>query len=199
VGEQPFVKTALAGAFFVLMPLVVVVMLIGKVWSVLRKLSGAAVDRLPTAGFDHLPLAMLITIASLVLFCYLLGRLVVPKRDLNEGTRLERTVLKRVPGYQILRGMALAFVGLEGAKTVKVALLRREEKVAELVIVVEAVDDHRFVVFLPESPLPMTGTVLVVEKELLEMLPVRAVQALQAFSRWGGGVAELVSSGGMRG
>lgn len=197
--EHPFVKTALAGAFFVLMPLVVVLMLMGKAVSGLSELSGTVVNRLPNAGLDHLPLAMLLTIAFLVLVCYLLGRLVVPRRDVREGTWLERTVLNRVPGYQILRGMALAFVGLEGAKTIKVALLRREEKVAELVIVIEAVDDHRSVIFLPESPVPMTGTVLVVDNELLELLPATTVQTLQVFTRWGGGAANLVTTSASRG
>jgi len=193
VKNRPFFKTAVAG-FFVLMPLVVVIMLAGKAVSVLRGLSGAVVDRLPTAGFDHLPLAMLLAIASLALLCYALGRLVAPKRDLREGTWLEQKVLQRIPGYQLVRGLTMAFFGLEGAKTVKAALLRREEKVAELVIVIEAVDDHRHVVFVPESPAPMTGTVLVVEDELLEFLPASAVQALQTFTRWGGGVADLVKN-----
>jgi uncharacterized membrane protein len=199
VKEFPFVNTALAGAVFVLMPLVVVSLLIGKAWEALRKLSGTVVDRLPATGLDHLPLAMLLTIASLVLLCYLLGRVVAPTRDINEGTWLERKVLQRIPGYQILRGMALAFLGLEGAKSIKVALLRREDRVAELVIVIEAVDDHRSVIFVPESPAPMTGTVLVVDNELLEVLPIGAGRALQAFTRWGGGVADLVPKGAIRG
>jgi uncharacterized membrane protein len=199
VKDHPFFKTVLAGAFFVLMPLVLVVLLISKAAGALRALSGAVIERLPAARFDHLPLALVLTVVVLVLLCYGLGRLVTPRSDLAEGSWLDRAVLQRIPGYQILHGMALAFIGLEGAKTIKIALLRREERVAELVIVVEAVDDHRSVVFVPESPAPMTGTVLVVDNELLELLPATTVQTLQVFTRWGGGAANLVKASASKG
>ena len=83
--------------------------------------------------------------------------------------------------------------GLEGAKAVKPALLRREEGVAELVLAIEALPGDRHVVFLPECPAPMTGSLLVVDDRLLEFLPASSAATLQVFARWGGGAAALLA------
>ena len=187
-----FIKTTAIGGIFVLMPIVIVVLLVGKAFSLVAGVGAAMAGKAPES-IRHLPLASILTIVFLVGFCYVLGRLVAPKRDLAEGTKLERKFLNRIPGYQIVRGAAMVLFGLEGAKAVKPALLRREEGVAELVLVIEALPRDRHVVFLPECPVPMTGTLLVVDDRLLEFLPAGSMSALQIFSRWGGGTAALLA------
>ena len=186
------IKTAAIGGIFVLMPIVIVVLLVGKAFSLVGRL-GAAVAAMAPPAISHLPVASILTIALLVGLCYALGRMVAPKRDLAEGTKLERTFLNRIPGYQLVRGAAMVLFGLEGAKAVKPALLKREEGVAELVLAIEALPGDRHVVFLPECPAPMTGTLLVVDDRLLEFLPASSTSALQIFSRWGGGTAALLA------
>ena len=190
--NQGFIKTTAIGGIFVLLPIMVVVLLLGKAFALLGRLGTAVAARAPTS-IDHLPLATIMTIALFVGLCYALGRLIAPKRDLAEGTRLERVFLNRIPGYQLVRGAAMALFGLEGAKAVIPALLKREEGVAELVLVIEALPDDRHVVFLPECPAPMTGSLLVVDDRLLELLPKSNISALQVFSRWGGGMAALLA------
>ncbi len=187
-----FIKTAAIGGIFVLMPIVIVVLLVGKAFSLVGRL-GAAVAAKAPPSISYLPLTSILTIALLVGLCYALGRIVAPKRDLAEGTKLERAFLNRIPGYQLVRGAVMMLFGLEGAKAVKPALLKREEGVAELVLAIEALPGDRHVVFLPECPAPMTGTLLVVDDRLLEFLPASSVSSLQIFSRWGGGTAELLS------
>jgi uncharacterized membrane protein len=192
--DAGFIKTTLIGGIFVLMPLVIVVLLVGKAFALVGKLGTAVAGKAPES-ISHVPVATILTLALLVGLCYVLGRMVAPKRDLAEGTWLERTILNRIPGYQIVRGAAMAVFGLEGAKAVKPALLKREEGVAELVLVVESLPGDRHVVFLPECPVPMTGTLLVVDDRLLEFLSASSVSALQIFSRWGGGTAALLAEG----
>jgi uncharacterized membrane protein len=187
-----FIKTTAIGGIFVLMPIVIVVLLAGKAFALVGRLGTAAAAKAPTS-IDYLPLATILTIALFVGLCYALGRMVAPKRDLAEGTKLERAFLNRIPGYQLVRGAAMVLFGLEGAKAVKPALLKREEGVAELVLVIEALPGDRHVVFLPECPAPMTGSLLVVDDRLLEFLPASTVSALQIFSRWGGGTAALLA------
>ncbi len=187
-----FIKTTAIGGIFVLMPIVIVVLLVGKAFALVGRLGTAVAARAPTS-VGHLPLATISTIALFVGLCYVLGRMVAPKRDLAEGTRLERVFLNRIPGYQVVRGAAMVMFGLEGTKAVKPALLNREEGVAELVLVIETLPGDRHVVFLPECPAPMTGSLLVVDDRLLEFLPASSVSALQIFSRWGGGTAALLA------
>lgn len=187
-----FIKTTSIGGIFILMPIVIVVILLGKAFALVGRLGAAMAANAP-ASFGHLPLATLLTIVLLVGLCYGLGRLIATKRDLAEGTRLERAFLNRIPGYQIVRGAAMVMFGLEGTKVVKPALLKREEGVAELVLVIEELPGDRHVVFLPECPAPMTGSLLVVDDRLLEFLPASSASALQIFARWGGGTAELLA------
>ncbi len=145
-----FIKTVSIGAVFVLMPIVIVVILVGKAFALVGRLGTAMAAKAP-ASLTHLPLATLLTIALLVGLCYALGRIVAPKQDLVEGTKLERAFLNRIPGYQLVRGVAMVLFGLEGTKAVKPALLNREG-VAELVLAIEALPGDRHVVFLPECP-----------------------------------------------
>ena len=121
-----FIKTTAIGGIFVLMPIVIVVLLVGKAFSLVAGLGAAMAGKAPES-IRHLPVASILTIVLLVGFCYALGRLVAPKRDLAEGTKLERKFLNRIPGYQLVRGAVMVLFGFEGAKAVKPALLRREE------------------------------------------------------------------------
>ena len=189
--DTGFIKTTAIGGIFVLMPIVIVVLLVGKAFSLVEGLGTAMAAKAP-ASLDHLPLATLLTLALLVGLCFALGRIVAPKCDLAEGTKLERSFLNRIPGYQLVRGVAMVLFGLEGTKAVKPALLNREEGVAELVLAIEALPGDRHVVFLPECPAPMTGSLLVVDDRLLEFLPASSASALQIFARWGGGTAALL-------
>jgi uncharacterized membrane protein len=191
--QAGFIKTAVIGGIFVLMPVVVVVVLVGKAFGMLGKLGAAVASKAPV-GLDHLPVATGLTVVVLVGLCYGLGRIVVPRHDLSKGTPVERAFLNRIPGYEIVRGIAMSLFGFEGAK-VKPALLRREEGVAEIVLAVEALPGDRHVVFMPECPVPMTGTLLVVDDRLLEFLPASSASVLKVFSGWGGGAAKALAVG----
>jgi len=188
-----FVKQTLIGGFLVLMPLVVVLILVGKAFALLKGFGEAVAAKAP-AGLDNLPLATILAIVFFAGLCYALGRMVAPMLDLAHGTKVERTILNRIPGYEILRGIAIAMFGLEGAEGVKPALLKREDGVMELVLAIEALPGDRHVVFLPECPAPMTGPILVVDDRLLVFLPVNTVSALKVFSRWGAGTGDLLSA-----
>ena len=117
-----------------------------------------------------------------------------PRSDLSEGTLVERTVLNRIPGYQLLRGVAMSIFGVESSKSVKPALLRREAGIMEIVLMIEALPGNRHVVFLPECPAPFTGPLFIVDDDLLEELPISTVSVAQIFSRWGGGTAALLAA-----
>ena len=60
---------------------------------------------------------------------------------------------------------------------------------------VEALPGKRHAVFLPECPAPFTGSLLIVDDALLEILPASTMAAVQIFWRWGAGTAALLAGG----
>ena len=120
------------------MPVVMVIILVGKAFSLMSRLGGTAATQVPEGIAGRLPLTTILSVLFLIALCYLLGRVVAPRSDLAEGTAVERAVLNRIPGYQLLRGIAMSIFGVEGTKSVKPALLRREAGITEIVLMVEA-------------------------------------------------------------
>jgi uncharacterized membrane protein len=104
--------------------------------------------------------------------------------------RLERTVLYRVPGYVLIRGAASSVPGLQLDSDFAPVLVRTGEGWS-FALLVERHPQGICTVFIPESPSPTKGIVVLVEADRVRPLKASVLSLLSCLTRSGVGASNL--------
>ena len=110
---------------------------------------------------------------------------------------LERSVLEKVPGYALVRGLTERVSGDAREGAFRPALVEVEDALAPGFII-EELDDGRYTVLIPSVPTPAAGSLLIMPRERVHPLEVPLRQAVKVISKWGSGAGELARSVSVR-
>lgn len=105
-----FIRHTLTGGILFLLPIVLIVMILQKVISVGVKLVAPLVPLLPDRflWFDG---RGFLTVALLILFCFMGGLLIRLRRVKKSIGSLEENLLSYLPGYTLMKSLAADAVG----------------------------------------------------------------------------------------
>jgi hypothetical protein len=108
-------------------------------------------------------------------------------------TKIEDSVLQKIPGYGVFRSMTRQMAGDSRESGWKTALAEIEDALVHAFIV-EELDDGRFTVFVPSAPTPLAGAIYILTAERVHPVDVPFTQAVKVLTRWGSGSKELVAA-----
>jgi uncharacterized membrane protein len=115
-------------------------------------------------------------------------------------TRIENSLLQKIPGYEVIRSMTRQMAGENRENAWKPALAEIEDALVPAFIV-EELDDGRFIVFVPSVPTPLAGAIYILTAARVHPVNVPFTQAIVPFTqaikvitRWGSGSRELVAA-----
>jgi len=184
-----FLKTTLVGGLVIVLPVWVSILL------VLKSLGAATVVVHPIAA--QLPEKarhpQLLAAALLIAACFAAGLLIRTAVGRQVKSAMERSVLDRVPGYSVLRGVAERLDRTNQAKGFAPALVVIEDALAPAFIV-ERHTDGRVTVFVPSAPTPAVGAIYIMTPERVHEVDVSLVKAAACVSKWGSGASELLQA-----
>lgn len=184
-----FLKTTLVGGLVIVLPVWVSILL------VLKSLGAATVVVHPIA--TQLPekarFPQLIAAALLLAACFAAGLLIRTAIGRQVKSVMERSVLNRVPGYAVLRGLAERLDHSNEAAGFAPALVIIEEALVPAFIV-ERHPDGRVTVFVPSAPTPAVGAIYIMTPERVHEVNVSLVKAASCISKWGSGSSELLNA-----
>ncbi len=183
-----FVKHIVAGVVTFL-PFGALLFLLFKAYELIhsfgRKIAGVSEDHDGT-----LLLITILVILFMVTFFFFFGWFILPRTKRKASNWVENNILSFIPGYQVLKGMATGV--LSNSDQLRPALLERIPGIQELGLVIEALPDNRFAVYIPEVPDFNRGRVLVVQSEMLEFLDGKYLKLKEVVERYGYGAGELI-------
>lgn len=186
-----FTKTTLIGGLLVIIPIYLSVILLAKTVRGLLALVAPVTAQIPVEVDFRQLIAILIVIAA----CFIAGLLVRTGPGLRAKNALERTVLEKIPGYTLLRGLTGRVAGTQEDDTFAVALAEIEDALVPAFIV-EELDDGRYTVFVPSVPTPAAGAVYILPPERVHRVDVPLATAVSVLSKWGAGAGSLVKAMG---
>ena len=192
-----FVKTTVAGGFFVILPIAVVALLLGQVLSALDGLMGPLAESLPVEKVGGVEVAFLLSLLAVAGLCFAAGLVLRTGLGAKSNAWFERVVLERVPGYTMVRNLTGRFTGA-GESSVALARLQAGDALA-LVFVVEHTDDGHVVVFQPLAPTPTVGMLHVVPRQDVRVLEVSMATGVNCVMQWGVGTAEMLAGSSLEG
>lgn len=184
-----FTKTTLIGGLLVVIPVYLSVILLVKTMRGLLAVVAPVTAQIPVEVDFRQVIAILIVIAA----CFVAGLLVRTGPGLRAKNALERTVLEKIPGYTLLRGLTGRMAGTQEDETFAVALVEIEDALVPAFIV-EELDDGRYTVFVPSVPTPAAGAVYILPPERVHHVDVPLATAVAVISKWGAGTGSLVKA-----
>jgi uncharacterized membrane protein len=181
---QFIVHTFLAG-FLALLPIYLAALLLLKAMKSLRGLLRPFAHVLP--GW----FPTVVSVLLILIFCFLVGIVLGTPTGEKVRAALEKSLLQKIPGYTLFRGMTRQLAGENRESAWKPALAEIEDALVPAFII-EEFDDGRFTVFVPSVPTLLAGTVYILTAERVHPLNVPFPRAVKAVTQWGSGSKDLV-------
>ena len=187
-----FLKTTLAGGLLVLFPLFGCVYLVVFIARAFTDFIKPILEWLPQNRLINPATLDVAAIIILLLMCFVTGVII----KTSVGKRLEammQSVLSRIPGYRILWNLARILVDEDDPRGSPVVVDMGENKQIGFLVDHNSLDE--LTVFLPSTPGPLSGDVLIVKANTVKKLKVPAKEVVRVMVAFGSGSSALLAKG----
>jgi len=189
-----FIRTTLTGGVLFLLPIIVLIIIIGKAHRISMRIVVPVADMIPVEPVGRIALARLLAAIAIVLFCFLAGLAWKISRARRSIEWLERTVLCNVPGYDFFKGISESLIGFETERSQQVVLARIEDA-WQIGFLMEALGDGYHAVYVPGAPTAWSGSVYFMTEERFKRIDIPRAEALKCLRRLGVGAGRLLDGG----
>lgn len=184
-----FTRTTLVGGVLVLLPIYLAVLLLLKALKATMGLIAPVTAQVPaTLEFREL-IAILVILAA----CFIAGIVVRTGPGGRAIRQVQRRVLEKIPGYQLLEKLAARLGGDTTEETFSPALVELEDALVPALIV-EELPDGQFVVLVPSVPTPVSGALYILPAERVHQVNVPLTDIMKVYTKWGEGAGKLVAA-----
>jgi uncharacterized membrane protein len=191
-GILSFIKTTITGGIIFLLPLLLIVILLGKAFSLLRPLLQRAVTSLHIETFFGATLLTVLTILVIALLCFAAGLLIHLEKVKRIGKATEELVLRFVPGFAYLKTLAGEQINEDNRSHWKAVLLEDGDSWVIAFIVDENINGYS-TVFIPESPRGDSGNSKTMLTSTLHYHAITTREALNGLRHYGAGLLPLLN------
>lgn len=179
-----FVQNTIIGGIFFLIPIVVATAILGKALKITRGISVPLSEALGADSVKDVVFVKFLTVFCLVGFCFLAGLFSTTIWGKKLFNLLDVMLQKFIPGYTYLKNMTAEFDTNQTASSLRPVLIRLDDQ-SQIAFEVERTNTEQVVVFLPGSPDPRSGTVVLIENERVTPLNASFLSVSSALKRFG--------------
>lgn len=192
-GFLQFLRTTVVGGLVFLVPIVVVTVIVAQALQLAKALWEPMARFVPIDTIAGFAVANLVAGAGILALCFLAG--LAARSSLASGLvqRSEARFLLRVPGYRFVKGMVESISGEMTEASMRPVLMKLDDS-SQIVFEVERLEDGRVVAFVPGSPDPWSGSILVLEADRIEPLPINLMAAVQTIQLAGQGTRAFLGT-----
>lgn len=187
-----FVRTTLVGGFLFLLPLVLVVVLLEKAIGIASKLLGPIVEPMPKGPIPGHVFVYVAAALVLLLIGFLAGLLAKTRFGTSLTERLENLILRKVPGFTLVKSMAQGSLGTPGEDQVKVAFANLDDAWV-LAFIIEEQAGELLTVFVPSAPTPTAGSLFYLREDQIKRVSIPVKDAIECIMRLGVGSHSLLT------
>jgi len=186
-----FFKTTGLGGLLFLVPIVVLILIIGKAFEIAKKFTVPLATALPFNPAADIAVASLLAIAAIVLVCFLAGLLAKKRFAKKFVSWLENNILMKFPPYIFIKNTSQSMTGLEKAEGMKPVLAQFDDA-GQIAFEIERIEGGHVVVYIPGSPNPWSGDVCIMTKDRIKPLEISMAKALQCLRHVGRGSSKYL-------
>lgn len=183
-----FLTKTLKGGFFFILPFVLILILCEKALRVVSPLASRISHIVDPDDKTHFDLAYIIAILLLISFCFLCGLLANSHYGKTMVQWLERNILSMFPGYEMMKNMMQAATGLDPDNNYPVVFAPIDGWM--IAFLIDTCPDGMAVVFVPGSPSPWSGDVMMFAMSDLKTTTLTQKEALSILRHTGIGLKD---------
>jgi uncharacterized membrane protein len=187
-----FIRTTLIGGILFLLPIVVLIVVLGKAQDISSRIVAPVAQRMPVPSVGGVAVAKILAIAVIALFCLFAGLFARTRFAKRSVGWLERGLLSKVPGYDFFKAVSESLVGFETEHAQEVVLVRVEEAL-QIGFLMERVENDRYAVFVPGAPSIWSGSVYFMTEERFQRVHISRAEAMKCLGQLGEGTNQLLA------
>jgi uncharacterized membrane protein len=187
------IKATFLGGILFLAPLILLLVLLEKGFSIIQKITKPIVNQFPEVKVLGLAIEEIVAILIIAFICFTAG--LIAKTDSAQKLihKLENGILSFVPGYSFMKNMNESIMGFESSQDLKVILVPTDAG-TQFAFLIEEVNENKFAVFIPDAPNPWSGSVVFVDKKDITEVDISQKEALACIRKLGYGSATLLKN-----
>ena len=188
-----FLKTTAIGGLLFLLPLIVLGALIGQIVPIVLSVAATLGEVIPVTTPGGIALLLVLAIAIVLLVCF--GAGLAARRSFGQRISIwfEKNIVLLFPRYAVLRDQMAGTLGSDETKPKMRPVLVRLDDATRIAFEIERTDEGGVIVYLPGSPDPWSGKVVLLEADRVERLDVEFGEAAAACEQLGRGLAAILS------
>lgn len=187
------IKATFLGGILFLAPLVVLLVILEKGYSIIQKVTLPLVHNLPRVHVLGIALQELVGLILILLVCFFAGFIARTSGAKNLIRKIEDGVLSFVPGYSFMKNMNERMMGIESNTNLKVILVPTDAGL-QFAFLIEEINENKFAVFIPDAPNPYSGSVVFVDKKDITEVGISQKEALACIRKLGFGSKNLLKN-----
>jgi uncharacterized membrane protein len=188
---KKFVVTAAVGGMLFLVPLVFVVLIVGKAFQVMTRLAEPISKLLPVDHIAGIGLINVVAVLLLLLICVMAGLFAKGPLAQSFYKKLDGLLAQLVPSYIWTRTVARNLAGDVDTEQFKPVLVTLDDQLL-LAFEMERSPDGLVVVFMPGAPDVHSGTVAYVTADRVQPLATSLLEINRTLKHMGKGAAALL-------
>lgn len=185
-------RATVTGGIFFLVPLVLLLMVISKAFTVLQRIIKPLTKPLEHWHVGGVAMHEIVAVLLLLLLCFAAGFLARTDRAKKLVRQIEERILVHLPGYNVIKTvMGDQTEELKNTEGLKIVLAQTDSG-WQMAFLIEAITEDVFAVFIPNAPDLFTGAVVYAEKDKIKFIDISRKEAIQSIRRMGVGSALIL-------
>jgi uncharacterized membrane protein len=187
------IRATLVGGLLYLLPIVVLLVILGKAIELMRGITAPLVRAIEDVGLGHIFTPQVVAIVVLLGLCMAAGLFAQTRIAKQFGELLEGKILSNLPGYSFYKslGNSLAGVAPEGVRAVVMASI---EDAWQIAMVMDELEDGLLAVYVPDVPSGGSGALYFMTPDRVRPLNVPIPAAMSALRRMGIGSRQILTT-----
>jgi uncharacterized membrane protein len=183
-------KTMILGGLIFLVPFAVVLLVVGKVFSVSMHLAAPIADRIPIDAVAGIALANIVSAALILVACFLAGLAAKSTPGRRLYRKMDEVLLNLIPRYTFIKSMTASLGGED--QSVLTPVLAQFDDLAQVAFEVERGPGDLVTVYLPGSPDPWSGSVAHLTSDRISPLDRDFASVISSLRKVGRGMPALL-------
>ena len=188
-----FLKTALVRGLVILIPLVLIYLTLRELLEVMIAVATPIADFVPADWINRDDPEKLVALVLILLTALTLGLIWTARPTRRIAEWLESRSLDHLPMYRIMKSLVGAMLDLDDEEAFKPACWHHDDGSIEPIFVIGEHGKDMLVVMQPWTPTPFAGSVRVVQRSQVELVPVTLDEYSLSLTHFGLGLSEALN------
>ncbi|WP_200978828.1 DUF502 domain-containing protein [Echinicola sp. 20G] len=188
-----FVNKTLKGGLFFLIPLVLAYMLLGKAIHLIQPLANKLAGVMDPAQENFLDFSYIVAVILLVIICFVFGLMASSVIGADFVRWIENHILVMFPAYRLMKNTFESAAGITKNDKLPVVLVPIDGLM--LAFLIDDLPDGDKLVFVPGSPDPWSGNLIIFKKEQVKETGLTQPEALRILKQTGIGEKQIIAKG----